>query len=411
MRTDDGFGGTIEQAFTIKVTPYSLTAYYPFNGNADDESGNGHHGTVNGALLTTDRFGSQNSAYSFDGIDDYIDMGNGVTFEHGHEKLTIAAWIYLYGPAEGIQYTIAGPQPGFSFTVMGDNLWVNYYHEGSHFSFAGGGSIEVGVWQFVAVTYDGIVGRLYINDEMVIADPVSGDIDLFDTNLIVGSMGGPIDVLNGKIDDILIFNRALSEEEIISLFMNGMQSPWLDDDEDGDGYTENQGDCDDSDPLASPEGIEVCDDGIDNDCNGNPDCNDDECSCSTWYRDSDGDGYGDLNDSKASVSQPGGYVGNSDDWDDTDPTVYPSAAEICGDGKDNDQNGEIDEGCPIETYPSADPSKTSELYRVEVLVDDVWVDTNAYQYLGSRKILSGTTTSIRQFIGLQLAYQRISMQK
>ena len=51
-----------------------LVAYYPFNGNADDESGNGNHGTVNGATLTIDRFGNENSAYSFDGIDDYIDI-------------------------------------------------------------------------------------------------------------------------------------------------------------------------------------------------------------------------------------------------------------------------------------------------------------------------------------------------
>jgi hypothetical protein len=46
-----------------------LVAYYPFNGNANDESGNGHHGTVEDATLTADRFGSPNSAYRFDGKD------------------------------------------------------------------------------------------------------------------------------------------------------------------------------------------------------------------------------------------------------------------------------------------------------------------------------------------------------
>jgi len=45
-----------------------LVAYYPFNGNANDESGNGNNGTVNGATLTSDRFGNANSAYSFDGV-------------------------------------------------------------------------------------------------------------------------------------------------------------------------------------------------------------------------------------------------------------------------------------------------------------------------------------------------------
>ena len=45
-----------------------LVAYYPFNGNANDESGNGHHGTVMGATLTSDRFGRPNKAYHFNGL-------------------------------------------------------------------------------------------------------------------------------------------------------------------------------------------------------------------------------------------------------------------------------------------------------------------------------------------------------
>ena len=52
-----------------------LVAYYPFNGNANDESGNGHHGTVNGATLAEDRFGEDNRSYSFDGENDYINQG------------------------------------------------------------------------------------------------------------------------------------------------------------------------------------------------------------------------------------------------------------------------------------------------------------------------------------------------
>src|SRR5689334_15934420 len=50
-----------------------LVASYPFNGNANDATGNGHNATVNGPVLTTDRFGNANSAYLFDGIDDFMD--------------------------------------------------------------------------------------------------------------------------------------------------------------------------------------------------------------------------------------------------------------------------------------------------------------------------------------------------
>jgi hypothetical protein len=51
------------------VPTNGLVGYWPFNGNANDISGNGNNGTVNGATLTTDRFGNTNSAYSFDGND------------------------------------------------------------------------------------------------------------------------------------------------------------------------------------------------------------------------------------------------------------------------------------------------------------------------------------------------------
>jgi len=60
---------------TVDLTR-GLVAYYPFNGNANDESGNGNNGTINGPVLADDRAGNSNSAYFFDGIDDYMDIGN-----------------------------------------------------------------------------------------------------------------------------------------------------------------------------------------------------------------------------------------------------------------------------------------------------------------------------------------------
>ena len=54
------------------VPTNGLVGYWGFNGNANDQSGNSNNGTVNGATLTTDRFGNSNSAYNFDGVNDYI---------------------------------------------------------------------------------------------------------------------------------------------------------------------------------------------------------------------------------------------------------------------------------------------------------------------------------------------------
>ena len=72
--------------------PNDAIAYYPFNGNANDESGNGNHGTVYGASLTEDRFGTPNSAYNFDGTDDYIDLGNSSSLKPNF-PISISIWV------------------------------------------------------------------------------------------------------------------------------------------------------------------------------------------------------------------------------------------------------------------------------------------------------------------------------
>ena len=69
-----------------------LVAYYPFNGNANDESGNNNNGTVNGATLTSDRHGNANKAYSFDGINDFIKINNSNSLQNINE-VTISAWV------------------------------------------------------------------------------------------------------------------------------------------------------------------------------------------------------------------------------------------------------------------------------------------------------------------------------
>ena len=101
-------------------------------------------------------------------------------------------------------------------------------------------------------------------------------------------------------------------------------------DEDSDGYCEEYNDCDDSNPLINPGEEEDCDDGIDNNCDGRIDSDDLECSC--W--DIDEDGYYDE------------LCGGSD-CDDLDAYTHPSATEVCGDGIDQDCDGE-DLDCEVE---------------------------------------------------------------
>lgn len=116
---------------------------------------------------------------------------------------------------------------------------------------------------------------------------------------------------------------------------------------DGDGYTELQGDCDDTSALVYPGAQEICDQ-RDNDCDGEPDeiedLDDDSfvVDAPTWYGDDDGDGYGTDSYIITACIQPLGFAAVSGDCDDTRPSVFPGATEYCG-GIDDDCDGLIDE--------------------------------------------------------------------
>jgi hypothetical protein len=96
-------------------------------------------------------------------------------------------------------------------------------------------------------------------------------------------------------------------------------------DNDGDGYTENQGDCNDNRPAVHPQAEEICGDGIDQDCNGT------DMICPPDPNDVDNDGDG--------------YTENQGDCNDNNPAVHPQAEEICDGEIDHDCDGTVDEGC------------------------------------------------------------------
>ncbi|MED5370445.1 MAG: MopE-related protein [Myxococcota bacterium] len=104
-------------------------------------------------------------------------------------------------------------------------------------------------------------------------------------------------------------------------------------------YVDEPGDCDDRDPAIHPDAPEICDGGVDNNCNGLADDEDqvDLSSGSTWYLDEDGDGWG--TESLQACEVPEGYATKDGDCDDTLRKVNPGKTEVCGDGLDNDCSG------------------------------------------------------------------------
>ncbi len=113
---------------------------------------------------------------------------------------------------------------------------------------------------------------------------------------------------------------------------------------DGDGYTQDGGDCNDGDPDIHPDAAEECN-FLDDDCDGEVD---EDLPTIYSFRDGDGDGYGDVGEGRVGCDIPDGFVTDSTDCDDTDATIHPGATEVLCDGVDNDCDGNGGEAAAAE---------------------------------------------------------------
>jgi hypothetical protein len=219
------------------VPTNGLVGWWPFNGNANDESGNGNNGTVNGATLTTDRLGNVNAAYSFDGIDDFISGNSNNLNVQTTNKLTLASWVYVnqFAPAPaaskiithtdasntGQQYALSIGNDGSLYFLAGNGDFEN---NGPNLSPAG--QIQSNTWQHLAVVISSDSVKLYLNGNMVMGKPENdvfpaNPVDVFVFSSLTNTTFNKL--FNGLIDDIGIWNRDLSPCEIVALY-NG-QNP------------------------------------------------------------------------------------------------------------------------------------------------------------------------------------------
>jgi hypothetical protein len=224
----DGFRDNLEKTVGSDPTQTSstpldvgLTAYYPFTGNANDSGGNNYHGTVTGATLTTDRFGNANQAYSFDGSNDYISLGD--VLDPGSNAVTVAMWFKWGGNGPGSsEYMLFNKETLYELHVSPEGFaeyafkpyWV---YVGENFS------VQINQWKHVAVTYDKSTQRLYEDGQEVYSRSQTGDIGTNSEPFYFGrrSMGR---YFNGSIDDARIYFRALSAEEITGLYAAEMST-------------------------------------------------------------------------------------------------------------------------------------------------------------------------------------------
>lgn len=118
--------------------------------------------------------------------------------------------------------------------------------------------------------------------------------------------------------------------------------------EPGTNQVDNDDDCDDDEPLAYPGNDEVCDDNVDNDCNGDVD-EDSAIDAVTWYKDADEDDYGVDTDSRRACNPGAGWSLEAGDCDDAEAAVNPGADEICFDDIDNNCDELVDDGSAVDS--------------------------------------------------------------
>lgn len=215
-----------------------IVAYYPFNGDANDSSGNGHNGIVYGAVQSTDRFGDPSGAYHFNGVDNnYVKIPYSPSFDL-RSNYTLSTWVYSEGcdtvcSVPGYVSIIAKRNPNpdnfpWDLAICYLNQHFKKLYLGRHLNTSqpngestpySDGTITNYYWQQLAVTVKNDSVKFWING--ILAGSSVFTIPSFENSadLMIGWDGyGIYDQVHGSIDDIRIYNRALSEAEILGLY-------------------------------------------------------------------------------------------------------------------------------------------------------------------------------------------------
>jgi hypothetical protein len=214
----------------------SLVAYWSFDdGHVEDNSGNGHDGTIHGAVAVP---GVSANALHFDGIDDYISVPHSSALQPSSE-ITVAAWVKPQGFYTG--YCQSNDIVCKGYTGLVGSYVLRYLDyddcnvsspEQQRFAFhirfneetfvgpLSNTVVQLGQWYHAAGTYDGNVMKIFVNGNLEGSEPISLPLGANTFDLTIGRMNHDVNPywVNGTIDEIYIYNRALDDNEIRELY-------------------------------------------------------------------------------------------------------------------------------------------------------------------------------------------------
>ena len=220
-----------------------LMLYYPLNGNAKDYSGNNRNGLINGPIQSSDMNGKSNSCYLFDGVNDFISFPIDSLMS---DYFTYSLWVYPTSTPDfekiGYALAIGGESGGSNIALTNTSLMKGWF----------GGSYNIGIpmltlvatgqlpitskWYHIVLSRDSIQMKLYVNGVL------NSNVEYYNgfndstknTKPKWGiSPGGTLgtrmasNFFNGKIDDVRIYNRSLSNDEVNELFTSGAKNTSL----------------------------------------------------------------------------------------------------------------------------------------------------------------------------------------
>jgi hypothetical protein len=223
---------TLHAQLPSYVPADGLVGWWPFNGNADDESGNGHDCSVVEALLGVDRFGNSSNSYKLGGSTGYVRTNN--PFYNSSIDHSVSFWIQVDDSTDqNVSFFNTDPH---TIEAFGYNYYLN---PARHFHFfLGNGANGISGWSIAlnnsfnaqpslpsfnnwfnyAVVLEGLQWRFYINGELVNTFNSSQATSNVLADLFFGNDAVNTSAINGSIDDIAIYNRALTPSEITQLY-------------------------------------------------------------------------------------------------------------------------------------------------------------------------------------------------
>ena len=218
----------------------NLVICMPMDGNANDYSGNANNGLISGATPTVNRFGTANSAYHFDGFNDFISVATSTSISNieSNDEISISAWCNInawyqnynvfavvdkYNSINDLGWSLSLQNPITNSSSTGILFVPNFPLQLSVYTYSAASTFAFNQWHFYAITFSKSNQLFKAYQDGVLTNTIAtSGLALENTNslLYIGhSPNGPDEYSDGDMDELRIYNRALSDQEINALYM------------------------------------------------------------------------------------------------------------------------------------------------------------------------------------------------